>query len=110
VLEKHERDFLKAYRVQMLKVQDELAQLRQRANEKELQSKQEKKITALEKEIAKFRNDCAAILKYNSMQKQLISDYALRKRELREDEEHLETEITQCKVDKIRLKIALAKE
>ena len=39
VLEKHEKDFLKAYRVQMLKVQDELLQLRARANEKELQSK-----------------------------------------------------------------------
>lgn len=36
VLEKHEKDFLKAYRVQMLKVQDELSALRQRANEKEL--------------------------------------------------------------------------
>ena len=28
VLEKHEKEFLKAYRVQMLKVQDELTQLR----------------------------------------------------------------------------------
>ncbi len=28
VLEKHEKDFLKAYRQQMLKVQDELSQLR----------------------------------------------------------------------------------
>ena len=28
VLEKHEKDFLKAYRVQMVKVQDELAMLR----------------------------------------------------------------------------------
>lgn len=44
VLEKHEKNFLKAYRVEMLKVQDELSQLRQRANEKELQSKQEMKI------------------------------------------------------------------
>ena len=67
VLEKHEKDFLKAYRVQMLKVQDELSQLRARANEKELQSKQEKKISALEQEIAKYRNDCEAIMKYCSM-------------------------------------------
>ena len=37
VLEKHEQDFLKAYRFQMLKVQEELAELRNRANEKELQ-------------------------------------------------------------------------
>ena len=39
VLEKHEQDFLKAYRFQMLKVQEELAELRNRANEKELQAK-----------------------------------------------------------------------
>ena len=110
VLEKHEKEFLKAYRVQMLKVQDELTQLRQRANEKELQSKQELKISALEKEIAKYRNDCEAIMKYTGMQKQLIADYTLRRRELREDEIYLETEVTQSKVDKIRLKIALSKE
>ena len=49
-------------------------------------------------------------MKYTSMQKQLIADYTLRRRELREDEIYLETEVTQAKVDKIRLKIALNKE
>ena len=68
------------------------------------------KISALEKEIAKYRNDCEAIMKYTGMQKQLIADYTLRRRELREDEIYLETEVTQAKVDKIRLKIALSKE
>ena len=110
VLEKHEKDFLKAYRVQMLKVQDELSQLRARANEKELQSKQEKKISALEQEIAKYRNDCEAIMKYCSMQKQLIGDYTLRRRELREDEVYMETEVTQSKVDRIKLKLSLGEE
>ena len=110
VLERHEKDFLKAYRVQMLKVQDELSQLRQRANEKELQSKQEKKITALEQEIAKYRNDCESIMKYCSMQKQLIGDYTLRRRELREDEIYMETEVTQGKLDHVKLRIALNKE
>ena len=110
MLEKHEKDFLKAYRVQMLNVQDELSMLRARANEKELQSKQEKKISALEQEIAKYRNDCESIMKYNSMQKQLIGDYTLRRRELREDEVYMETEVTQSKVDKIKLKLALTEE
>ena len=110
VLEKHEKDFLKAYRVQMLKVQDELALLRARANEKELQSKQEKKISALEQEIAKYRNDCESIMKYCSMQKQLIGDYTLRRRELREDEVYMESEVTQSKVDRIKLKLALNDE
>lgn len=34
----------------------------------------------------------------------------MRRRELREDEIYLETEVTQAKVDKIKLKIALSKE
>ena len=87
-----------------------MSQLRQRANEKELQSKQEKKITALEQEIAKYRNDCESIMKYCSMQKQLIGDYTLRRRELREDEIYMETEVTQGKLDHVKLRIALNKE
>lgn len=93
VLAKHEKDFLKAYRFHMLKVQEELSTLKQRANEKELKNKQDKKITALEQEISKYRDDCSSIMKYCQMQKQLIADYTLRRRELREDEVHLETEV-----------------
>ena len=33
-------------------------------------------------------------MKYTGMQKQLIADYTLRRRELREDEIYLETEVT----------------
>ena len=49
-------------------------------------------------------------MKYCSMQKQLIADYTLRRRELREDEIYMETEVTQSKVDKIKLKLALNSE
>ena len=69
VLEKHEKDFLKAYRFHMLKVQEELSTLKQRANEKELKNKQDKKIAALEQEISKYRDDCSSIMKYCQMQK-----------------------------------------
>ena len=44
------------------------------------------------------------------MQKQLIGDYTLRRRELREDEIYMESEVTQSKVDKIKLKLALNEE
>ena len=77
----------------MLKVQEELSTLKLRANEKELKNKQDKKIAALEQEISKYRDDCSSIMKYCQMQKQLIADYTLRRRELREDEVHLETEV-----------------
>ena len=53
----------------MLKVQEELSTLKQRANEKELKNKQEKKIAALEQEISKYRDDCSSIMKYAQMQK-----------------------------------------
>ena len=49
-------------------------------------------------------------MKYSGMQKQLLADYALRKREFREDQIYMETEVAQGKVDKLRLKIALAEE
>lgn len=44
------------------------------------------------------------------MQKQLIGDYTLRRRELREDEIYMETEVTQSKVDRIKLKLSLGEE
>ena len=94
----------------MLKVQEELAELRNRANEKELQAKQEQKIASLEQEIAKYRHDCESIMKYSGMQKQLLADYTLRKREYRDDQVYMETEVAQGKVDKLRLKISLAEE
>jgi len=47
-LEKHEKDFLQAYRFHMLKVQEELTTLKQRANEAQLKAKQEEKIQNLE--------------------------------------------------------------
>ena len=49
-------------------------------------------------------------MKYCQMQKQLIGDYTLRRRELREDEIYMESEVTQSKVDKIKLKLALNEE
>ena len=48
-------------------------------------------------------------MKYCSMQKQLIADYTLRRRELSEDEVYMESEVTQSKVDKIKLKLSLSK-
>ena len=49
-------------------------------------------------------------MKYCSMQKQLIGDYTLRRRELREDEIYMESEVTQGKLDRIKLKLALSSE
>ena len=91
----------------MLKVQEELSTLRERANERELQAKQERKIATLEKEVGRYRTDCEALMKYTSMQKQLIRDYTQRRKELRDDETYYQTEVAQSNVDKLRLKVAL---
>lgn len=56
VLEKNEKDFLTAYRFHMLKVQNELMQLKKKANETELKSLQDSKLAELEKEIHKYQN------------------------------------------------------
>ena len=49
-------------------------------------------------------------MKYSTMQKQILADYTLRKREYREDQVYMETEVAQGKVDKLKLKIRLAEE
>lgn len=54
VLEKNERDFLTAYRFHMLKVQSELMQLKKKANETELKTIQDAKLSELDKEQNRF--------------------------------------------------------
>ena len=58
VLEKNERDFLTAYRFHMLKVQSELMQLKKKANETELKTIQDAKLSELDKEQNRFLGEC----------------------------------------------------
>jgi hypothetical protein len=55
VLENHEKDFLSAYRLHMVRVQEELTELKTRGTEAQLQLKQEKRISALEFELNQYR-------------------------------------------------------
>ena len=68
VLEKHERDFLSAYRFHMVQVQAELTALKGKGNEKELQKKQDRKISQLEGDTNALKADCLALMKYCAMQ------------------------------------------
>jgi hypothetical protein len=94
----------------MMKVQEELNTLKARANESELKAKQEQKIRNLESQINKYKNDCSNIMRYVNMQKQLIADYTLRKRELREDEEFLEYASAQTRMEKAKVKVDITQE
>lgn len=69
VLERHEKEFLTAYRFHMLKVQGELTALKQKANERQLKLKQDSRMQTLEKEMVRYRTDCMNIMKYCNMQK-----------------------------------------
>lgn len=69
VLERHEKEFLTAYRFHMLKVQGELTALKQKANERQLKLKQDSRMMTLEKEMIRYRTDCMNIMKYCNMQK-----------------------------------------
>lgn len=68
VLENHEKDFLSAYRLHMVRVQQELTELKTRGTEAQLQLKQEKWIAALELELNHYRRDCVNIQKFCNMQ------------------------------------------
>lgn len=61
VLENHEKKFLSAYRLHMIRVQQELTELKTRGTEAQLQIKQEKRIAALELELNHYRHDCMNI-------------------------------------------------
>lgn len=110
MLEKREREFLNAYRFHMVKVQEELNALKARTNETELKARQQAKIHSLEVEINKYRNDCSNIMKFVNMQKQLIADFTLRKRELRDDEDFLEIAIGEARVAKAQTRIDITKK
>jgi hypothetical protein len=100
VLEKREQEFLNAYRYHMTKVQEELNVLKARANESELKQKQAEKMYSLEVQINRYRNDCSNIMRFVNMQKQLIADFTMRRRELAEDEDFLEEQIAEARVNK----------
>ena len=80
------------------------------ASENELKTKQQEKIHNLDMQIDKYRNDCSNIMRYVNMQKQLIADLTLRKRELREDEEFLEMQIAETRVAKVQTRVDIAKK
>ena len=85
VLEKHEKDFLSAYRIHMLKVQQELTKLKTRGTEAQLQAKQEKRIAQLELELNEYRQDCVNIQKFCNMQNQMIKELTHKQKELQDD-------------------------
>jgi hypothetical protein len=98
ILERHERDFLTAYRFHMLKVQKELVALKQKANEEELKSLQEAKLKALEQQIRDIRVGCMKIRGECDKQEKVIGELKERKMELDDDRRFLDFEIRDCRL------------
>ena len=61
VLEKHEKDFLTAYRSHMMKVQKELDFLRSKADDQEANRRQDEKLLHLEQRLDWFRAEAVTL-------------------------------------------------
>ena len=109
VLEKNEKDFLTAYRFHMLKVQNELVQLKRRANESELKTLQDSKLAQLEKELHKYQDECMEIRKTCDVQEVEIKKISFTKNILIEHQEFLDYELMDCKANNAKLKLKLSK-
>lgn len=109
ILERHERDFLTAYRFHMLKVQKELVALKQKANEEELKALQESKLKALEQQIRDIRVGCMLIRGECDKQENVIVELKERKMELEDDRRFLDFEIRDCRQQNQSLKVTISK-
>jgi Fe2+ transport system protein B len=109
VLEKNEKDFLTAYRFHMLKVQNELMQLKKKANETELKSLQDSKLAELEKEQHRFQMECMDLRRHCDDQEKQIKKLSFRKSVLMEDQEFLDFELRDGKEQNASLKLGLSK-
>ncbi len=72
VLERHEKDFLSAYRGHMIKVQKELNYLRRKAKEQEIKLKKDERINNLQKSLDWFRKEALKLGKTCEYQKKEI--------------------------------------
>ncbi len=72
VLERHEKDFLSAYRGHMIKVQKELNYLRRKAKEQEIKLKKDERINNLQKSLDWFRKAALKLGKTCEYQKKEI--------------------------------------
>ncbi|CDW88794.1 UNKNOWN [Stylonychia lemnae] len=110
ILEKHEKDFLTAYRYHMLKVQKELVTMKQKANENELKTQQESRINDLEKETNKYRSLCVQLRQKCDQQEKRLEQLRQFIDELEDDRKFLDYEIRDSRLQNKMLKITLSKQ
>ena len=90
VLEKNEKDFLMAYRFHMLKVQNELMNLRKKASEQELKAVQDNKLADLDKKAQIIQDQCMDYRKHCDEQETLIKKLNFEKQIMIDDSEFLD--------------------
>ena len=93
----------------MLKVQNELMQLKKKANDSELKSLQESKLAELDKEQHRFQMECMEVRKYCDDQEILIKKLDFKKQILLDDQDFLDFELRDGKEQNASLKLALSK-
>ena len=109
VLEKNEKDFLMAYRFHMLKVQNELMELKKKASETELKAIQDSKLAELEKELRIMQEKCMLNRKFCDAQEAKIKKLNFEKSIKIDESEFLDYELRDGKEQNATLKLNLSK-
>jgi len=109
VLEKNEKDFLTAYRFHMLQVQNELMQLKKKANESELQSLQDSKLAELEREVNQYQTQCMDLRKHCDTQEKQIKQLGQDKHVMLNDADFLDFQLRDGKEQNASLKLELSR-
>mmetsp|Transcript_31542 Transcript_31542/g.35850 ORF Transcript_31542/g.35850 Transcript_31542/m.35850 type:complete len:480 (+) Transcript_31542:41-1480(+) len=110
ILAQNEKDFLSAYKMHMLRVQNELKILKGRANEGEMKNQRDDQLTKIEESMKWFRDEALNLGDACNEQKKEIEKWKNRVEHLEEDRKFLEHQIQESKrVNKI-LKTQLHKQ
>ena len=107
VVEKHEKDFLSAYRGHMLKVQKELSFLKKKANEQEFKLRKDDRIKSLEVSLDWFRKEALKLGSTCENFKREVEKWKSKADALEDDKSFLEKQLLKAKRQNKLLKVAL---
>ena len=93
----------------MLTVQNELMNLKKKANETELKTLQDQKLAELDKEQHRFQMECMEVRKYCDEQEGSIKKLDFKKSILLDEQDFLDFELRDGKEQNGSLKLALSK-
>jgi protein associated with RNAse G/E len=109
VVEKHEHDFLHAYKTHMSKVERELQQLKAKADEQELRLKNDERIVKLDKSLQWFRSEVDRLVKMKEDNFNTIEMLSTKVQTMIAEKRFMEEQVKASKRQNKLLVMALAK-